>query len=84
MEKITVNTRHGAGGYWCTDFEANIGPRNLMRAAKEKGSGQKTVGGHLTILQIGNVVIDQFELFDLTLDKARKICANPNDYAVMG
>ena len=79
--KITVNTQHGRGGPWVTDFEANIGPRNLMAAAKEKGSGQHGVGGHLTNIQIGDVVIDRFELQDLTLEKARLICENPTSYA---
>lgn len=81
QDKITVNTQHGAGGPWVTDFEATIGPRNLMAAAKEKGSGQSGVGGYRTNLQIGDVVIDRFELQDLTLEKAKMICENPTHYA---
>jgi hypothetical protein len=79
--KITVNTQHGRGGPWVTDFDANIGPRNLMAAVKEQGSGQRGVGGYLTNLQIGDVVIDRFELQDLTLEKAKMICENPTHYA---
>ena len=78
--KITVNTQHGTGGSWVTDFESSIGPINLMRAVKAPTSGQRGVGGYHTNLQIGDVVIDQFELQDLTLEKARKICANPEDF----
>lgn len=79
--KITVNTQHGTGGNWVTDFSANIGPRNMMRAAKEEGSGQRGVGGYRTNLKIGDVVIDRFELTGLTLAKARDICANPTKYS---
>jgi hypothetical protein len=80
-DKITVNTQHGRGGPWVTDFEANIGPLNLIAASKEKGSGQRGVGGYLTNLQIGDVVIDRLELQELTLEKAKMICENPTHYA---
>ena len=81
--KITVNTQHGRGGHWVTDFESNVGPRNLMKAAKNSGSGQRGVGGYLTNLQIGEVMIDRFALQDLTIKKAKEICENPSNYEVV-
>ncbi len=77
---ITVNTQHGTGGQWTTDFSANVGPMNLLKAVKAPTSGQHGVGGYRTNLQIGDVVIDQFELQNLTLEKARQICAKPEDF----
>jgi hypothetical protein len=80
MSKITVNTRHGTGGHWTTDFSADINPVNLLKAVKAPVSGQPGVGGYHTNLQIGDTVIDQFELQGLTLEKAAQICAKPEDF----
>ena len=80
MNKITVNTQHGAGGYWTTDFEANVGPLNLMKAVKAPTSASSGVGGYRTNIQIGETVIDFVELQNLTLKKAKKICANPENF----
>lgn len=59
MTAITIRkeTRHGTGGNWVTDAEANATSRGFLKVVKAKSSAQSGVGGYLTRICLGERVL---------------------------